>query len=59
MGGLSRTLIIMYEACVNLVLSNLLIALMTTTYDKIAETSELEWYWQFADLVLQARALIA
>ena len=27
---------------------------MTTTYDKIADTSELEWYWQFADLVLQA-----
>ena len=49
----------MYEVCVNLVLSNLLIALMTTTYDNIAETSELEWYWQFADLVLQARALIA
>lgn len=43
-----------WKVCVNIVLGNLLIALMTTTYDKVAEISELEWYWQFADLVLQA-----
>merc|ERR1712070_861018 len=54
MDGITHALVIVYELCLAMVLSNLLIALMTTTYEKVAANAELEWYWQFADLVLSA-----
>ena len=51
---LSRPLVIIYQFFVSLVLLNLLIALMNNTHSKIAHNAWLEWYWQFAELVLRA-----
>jgi hypothetical protein len=51
--ALSKTLLAIYVVLVCLVLVNLLIAMLTTTYNRILNISDLEWYWQFSDLVLQ------
>ena len=55
--NVSKPLIVLYQVLICIVILNLLIALMTTTYNKIAQSAYLEWYWQFAGLVLSAEVL--
>lgn len=50
----ARPLPLWPQVLVCIVLLNLLIAIMNTTYSKIAHNAWLEWYWQFADLVLRS-----
>ena len=53
---ISLPLYLSYETLVVIVLLNLLIAMMTSTYAGVVEKTELEWQWQFARLVLRLEA---